>query len=289
VRRQPVAGDEVVTNEKHPREEGYALGYSELMVRALKSRTAEVNAEFLLPHLRPGMRLLDCGCGPGSITLGLARAVAPGDTVGIDIERSQVDMATEAAEREGVNNVRFQVANIYELPFPADSFDVAFMYALLGHLDRPIDGLREVLRVLKPGGIAGLSHGDFGVDVLAPPSRFLETIKARTIEHGLQQGRNRRGRNQQRLMRRAGFAELQSTLNADDGQGMRMANTAPDDLRHHLDAFVHFGMLTPTEANDPTLIAAYIDEMEQWVKDPDRAYVWAMHWETIGRKPEKAG
>ena len=51
----------------------------------LERRTAARSAAFLLPHLRPGMRLLDFGCGPGSITVGLAGVVAPGEVVGVDI------------------------------------------------------------------------------------------------------------------------------------------------------------------------------------------------------------
>jgi ubiquinone/menaquinone biosynthesis C-methylase UbiE len=52
----------------------------------LTRRTAAREGAFFLPHLRPGMRVLDCGCGPGSITVGLAAAVAPGQAVGIDLE-----------------------------------------------------------------------------------------------------------------------------------------------------------------------------------------------------------
>ena len=66
--------------------ERYTLGYSSQTVQRLQKRTAAKEAGFLLPHLSPSMRLLDCGCGPGSITAGLAEAVAPGQVVGVDIE-----------------------------------------------------------------------------------------------------------------------------------------------------------------------------------------------------------
>ena len=69
--------------------ERYTLGYSPQTIQQLQRRTAANEAGFLLPHLSAGMRLLDCGCGPGSITAGLAEAVAPGQAVGVDIEPNQ--------------------------------------------------------------------------------------------------------------------------------------------------------------------------------------------------------
>ena len=57
----------------------------------LAKRTASQDAAFLLPHLRAGIHVLDAGCGPGSITLGLAAAVAPGEVVGIDFQPSLVE------------------------------------------------------------------------------------------------------------------------------------------------------------------------------------------------------
>jgi ubiquinone/menaquinone biosynthesis C-methylase UbiE len=64
--------------------ERYTLGYSDAAMRFLLRRTLETHGAFFLPHLRPGLRVLDCGCGPGSITLGIASRVAPGSVDAIE-------------------------------------------------------------------------------------------------------------------------------------------------------------------------------------------------------------
>ena len=100
-------------------------------------RTGQV-AAFLAPHLRAGMRLLDCGCGPGSITVDLAQAVAPGDTIGIDLREDALVQARALARERRIATVAFQAASVYQLPFPDGSFDAAFACAVLQHLAAPL-------------------------------------------------------------------------------------------------------------------------------------------------------
>ena len=136
-----------------PAGRSYTMGYSEEFQKLLQRRSVELNAGYLLPHLRPGMRLLDVGCGPGTISVGLANAIDPGELRGIDIEESQVTMARQAAEDGGHRNARFQTASATSLPFEDDSFDVAHFHAVLMHVPDTGSVLRETLRVLKPGGL----------------------------------------------------------------------------------------------------------------------------------------
>jgi ubiquinone/menaquinone biosynthesis C-methylase UbiE len=119
-------------------------------------RTAESHAGFLLPHLRPGMRLLDCGCGPGTITEGLAAAVAPGPTVGVDADPSE---AARAAGR-GIPGATFTACDATALPFPDGAFDAVHARALLEHLRRPEDAVAEMRRVPAPGGVIGVATPD---------------------------------------------------------------------------------------------------------------------------------
>src|SRR5262245_5290236 len=115
------------------------------------------------------MSLLDCGCGPGGITLGLAPRVSPGEVMGIDIGGAQLELARERARAANVP-ATFRAANIYSLPFPEAHFDAVFSHALFEHLGEPLKALAEIRRVLKPGGCVGLRSPDWGGFVLHPSS-----------------------------------------------------------------------------------------------------------------------
>ena len=69
------------------------MGFGMEMLEALRRYTAEANAKHLLPYLRPGLRVLDFGCGPGAISVGLAKVVDPGEMHGVDMEASQIEVA----------------------------------------------------------------------------------------------------------------------------------------------------------------------------------------------------
>src|SRR5215218_8214330 len=76
-------------------------------------RTVLKDAAFFLDHLRAGMRLLDCGCGPGTISAGLAEVVAPGELVGIDTNNQHLALARAHAADRGLRTVRFEHADIH--------------------------------------------------------------------------------------------------------------------------------------------------------------------------------
>ena len=97
-------------------EQDYTMGYSEEFLQLLHRRSAETHAAHLLPHLKPGLRVLDFGCGPGTISVGLATAVAPGELHGIDVEESQINMARAAARAGGHDNATFHVGDVTGSP-----------------------------------------------------------------------------------------------------------------------------------------------------------------------------
>src|SRR5262245_36429606 len=121
----------------NPAAEIYSQQANPAFEAALAARTASKDAAFLMPHLRSGMQLLDVGCGPGSITLGRGEVGAPGQVVGIDIQPALVEEARARAAAREVATARFEVADIYRLPFPDSSFDAVFANGVLMHLREP--------------------------------------------------------------------------------------------------------------------------------------------------------
>jgi SAM-dependent methyltransferase len=159
---------------QHP--DHYMPGYTPRIVHFMERRTAETHAQFFLLHLRPGMKLLDCGCGPGTITRGLAARGAPGEVVGIDLEESQLEIGRKDPEHP--QNLTYVKAGVYQLPFPDAHFDAVFSHALFEHIAEPVAALREIKRVLKPGGVAGLCSPDWDGFIFAPPDPEIDAAAA---------------------------------------------------------------------------------------------------------------
>jgi len=174
-------------------------------------RTGEV-AAFLAPHLRAGMRLLDCGCGPGSITVDLARAVAPGEAIGIDLREDALAQGRALARERGIANVTFETASVYQLPYPDGSFQAAFACAVLQHLATPVAALREMRRVLQPGGVIGIVDGSSTITFRHPTNPLLDRWdQLRTLERDYNVGRPSDALRLRALLREAGFARTQAS------------------------------------------------------------------------------
>jgi ubiquinone/menaquinone biosynthesis C-methylase UbiE len=151
----------------------YTHGHAESVLQSHRWRTAENSAAYLLPSLRPGLDLLDVGCGPGTITVDLAARVAPGRVVGVDVSADPLEEAGAAAERAGVA-VTFQVGDVYALEAADDSFDVVHAHQVLQHLTDPVAALREMIRVCRPGGVIAVRDVDYGAFVTFPPDEGLD-------------------------------------------------------------------------------------------------------------------
>jgi 2-polyprenyl-3-methyl-5-hydroxy-6-metoxy-1,4-benzoquinol methylase len=151
----------------------YTHGHAEPVLQSHRWRTAENSAGYLLPSLRPGLDLLDVGCGPGTITVDLAGRVAPGRVLGIDVSADPLVEAREAAVRAGVD-VTFEVGDVYALAAADDSFDVVHAHQVLQHLTDPVAALREMARVCRPGGTIAVRDVDYGAFVTFPADEGLD-------------------------------------------------------------------------------------------------------------------
>ncbi len=185
--------------------EVYTPGTSESAVSFMARRRAATHAAFFIPYLRAGMRLLDAGCGPGTMTLDLARAVAPATVVGIDQNDSQFAGARASAAVDGLA-VRFLAANVARLPTDLGRFDAVFSHALFEHLRDPMEALVGLKAFMNPGAVIGLRSPDWGGFVLHPDDPELRA--AITRYEALQTangGDTRAGRKLAAWLRGAGF------------------------------------------------------------------------------------
>ncbi|HZP93655.1 MAG TPA: methyltransferase domain-containing protein [Burkholderiales bacterium] len=189
--------------------ETYTPGHSEGAVAFMSRRRLDPNGAFFRPLLSPGMRVLDCGCGPGTITCDIALVVAPGKVTAVDASASQLALAEERARDLEISNVEFREADAYALPFTDGSFDAVFSHALLEHLSHPQRAAAEFFRVLKPGGAVGVCTPDWGAFLIAPQTpALLEAFDAYTRLQDRNGGDTRVGRKLGDLLDAAGFVEV---------------------------------------------------------------------------------
>jgi SAM-dependent methyltransferase len=194
----------------------YQLGHSPSVVASHARRTAETAGAFFLPFLKPGMRLLDVGCGPGSITSGLARRVAPGETIGIDPLAEVIATARSLTGATAARNLSFEVGSIYEPRFAAGTFDAVFAHQVLQHLRRPMDALRQMRALLAPGGVLGARVLDWGSAIFHPESEGMRRYLALHVDLARRSGAEPDARRHlRRWCREAGFDETRLTTSTE--------------------------------------------------------------------------
>lgn len=199
-------------SEQAAQESAYTMGYSDDFQQLLDRRSVHTHAAYLLPHLKPDLRVLDFGCGPGTISVGLAQTVEPGELHGIDMEASQIGLARAAAQAGGHTNATFHVGDVTALPFDDDSFDVAHCHAVLMHVPDTQATLAEVQRVLKPGGIIASREMMVSSSFLHPVDQDTEAAWA-TFARLLagNGGHPEMGRELKAHLMQAGFSNIQAS------------------------------------------------------------------------------
>ncbi|WEH14402.1 methyltransferase domain-containing protein [Streptomyces sp. VNUA24] len=148
----------------------YTHGHHESVLRSHTWRTAANSAAYLLGSLKPDMTVLDIGCGPGTITADLAALVPDGHVTGADQAPGILEQARATAAGRGLDNVDFAVADVHALDFPDGTFDVVHAHQVLQHVGDPVQALREMVRVTRPGGLIAVRDSDYAAMTWFPES-----------------------------------------------------------------------------------------------------------------------
>lgn len=188
----------------------YVHGHHDSVLRSHRWRTAENSAAYLLPRLSSGDCLLDVGCGPGTLTVGLAGHV--GQVLGVDAAEGILDEARAEAERSERANVSFEGGDVYHLAFDDGAFDVVHAHQVLQHLADPVAALVEMGRVCRPGGLVAARDGDYGGMLWYPEDADMD--KWRTLYRQVARacgGEPDAGRRLGGWARAAGFEDVQAS------------------------------------------------------------------------------
>ena len=263
-------------------QEVYTHGHHESVLRSHTWRTAENSARYLLEALRPGMQILDVGCGPGTITVDLARRVAPGRVIGIDRSPNVLAQASALANRQDVS-IELRVGDAYALDFQDASFDIVHAHQLLQHLSDPVRALVEMRRMLRPSGLLAARDGDYACFAWSPAdpllTRWLDMYRAVARRNA---GEPDAGRFLKKWALDAGFRHVEATSStwtfADPQSCAWWANLWADrcELSSLGEQAIDYGLSTREE------LSAIAVAFRTWSNQPD-AYFMVPHGEILAR------
>ncbi len=190
----------------------YTHGHHSSVLRSHSNRTVENSAAYFSAELKPGCDLLDIGSGPGTITADFASRVAPGRVTAVEATTSALDLTRSEIIRRGLTNVDFAVGDIHALDFPDDRFDIVHAHQVLQHVGDPVQALREMRRVCRPGGIVAARDADYAGFVWYPAlpalDEWMQWYQQAARANG---GEPDAGRRLLCWARRAGFADIAAT------------------------------------------------------------------------------
>jgi len=192
------------------REKQYVHGYHEHEAERLQAQAGSVldllHADTAYPA---GSLVLEVGCGTGAQTVTLARNSAGAHIIAFDHSASSLEQARARVSAAGFDNVEFRQADLFDLPFEAESFDHVFVCFVLEHLSRPIEALEVLKRLLKPRGTITVFEGDHGSTFFYPRSEMAQKAIDCQVELQRRGGGNALiGREVYPLLARAGFADV---------------------------------------------------------------------------------
>jgi len=264
-------------------------------------RALEETVPELKPFLKRGRKVLDAGCGPGTITLGVAAAVDPGEVVGFDPSEESIEKASELAREKGTANVSFRVMDTHSIDFPDGTFDLVYSHTALHAFRNPVGALVEQKRVTKPGGwLVAAGVRDWGLVPRFPPTpnwervyeardRYAEKVNREELSGGVAGGGGdmHAGRKCASWFRQIGLRDVSVQPKAyrvqyagSEACKPHMIDALPYDMgdeygwldvhRTVCDRMVEDGYI------DRELLTRAIEEAEAWYRDPAAFHFWVM-------------
>ncbi|MFJ4044331.1 class I SAM-dependent methyltransferase [Microbacterium sp. NPDC089987] len=188
----------------------YTHGHHDSVLRSHNTRSIANSAAYLEPHLAPEAHLLDIGAGPGTITVDFAGRV--GRVTATEISGDALALSRGLAAERGVENIDFSVEDVHALSFADDTFDIVHAHQVLQHVDDPVQALREMRRVTKPGGIVAARDADYSgfiwFPLLPELDEWLRLYREAARRNG---GEPDAGRRLLSWARAAGFTDITAT------------------------------------------------------------------------------
>jgi ubiquinone/menaquinone biosynthesis C-methylase UbiE len=270
--------------KKHAPSRADRIDFSSDLLDFFSERRASTHAAFFTRHLRSGMTVLDCGCGPGSITLGLADIAAPAGVVGLDIEPTNIKRAGGLRSKEKIENVRFEVGDINALPFQEETFDAVFTHGVIEYFEDPVHAFKQIYRVLKKGGVLGARHADWGGFLLFCSDEQVSELFTLFVRLMKKQGMEPNfGRRQVSYLRRAGFSRIEASASYDcwtstPGSALRVSNF----MAGYCESEEFARSVTKHRLTDRRTLSKIAEAIREWGKDPDafaaEAWIESVAW-----------
>ncbi|PKI90897.1 SAM-dependent methyltransferase [Actinomycetales bacterium SN12] len=188
----------------------YTHGHHDSVLRSHNTRSIVNSAAYLEPHLAAEAHLLDIGAGPGTITVDFAGRV--GRVTATEISDDALALSRGLAAERGIENIDFSVEDVHALSFADDTFDIVHAHQVLQHVGDPVQALREMRRVTKPGGIVAARDADYSgfiwFPLLPELDEWLRLYREAARRNG---GEPDAGRRLLSWARAAGFTDITAT------------------------------------------------------------------------------
>ena len=250
----------------------YVGGYTKLILDDFRRRGLHQEASFIKPYLKVGQTILDCGCGPGSISCDVAAVISPGKVSAIDISHQSITQAKQWAASRKIENIGFQVAEMTEVPFSKHTFDVVYAHAALYHVREYEKALKEIKRVLKPNGILALRDLNQANNKFSPSSDALDrawTLIEKVFD--VMGSDVNFGSKYESILPNFGF-EIRSVENSFD---VFASDSEKESITSYWAWFLgeeHYGLILKQQLATESEIQSYQRAFHQWEKAPNSIF-----------------